>query len=570
MNEVSNPVAHDYRLVEALILKAFERVPEAYRQKFRNLRKGSESYAEYWRQMKISHDRLVEASLGNNKTYSRIIELIGLEQFLLILPTATRQYIEDRNITYPDQAAVMADEYTLKEKISSYSGSGWCPSSFHPNQPPKQFRSNWSPRVPAPSYPPPGKGVGGNPTHGSAKNTAAAGSKGNHGPGENKSSNQNHERDDQALNVNEVMRRQKLCQGMMKKRDMAIRQGQEAFIHAGSVSLQDQGTQPVQIRIMCDTGAEQSVLQRTVLPFDESSALGETVVVRYIRGREELPLYEVNLSSSFISGTYPVTLVDEEPMQGKKDRDDVPTGVLAGTFLQMLRGVVQPGLLCSEYSRESLIEAQKQDSELARIRDKAESLSELEVEPSGYYLKDDVLMHKWRPKIVPADAEWTILYQAEVPPQYREEILRLAHEQPMGGHLGVRKTREKVSLEFCWPNFNRRVAEYCRSCHSCQVISKKDPNHRKAPLQPIPVVEEPFSKIIMDIVGPLPKTKKGHTHLLMVMCVSTRFPEAYLLRAAMSQNVSRALVQFVTTFGLPKIILTGKGSVFMSKVFEGT
>ncbi|XP_068241007.1 protein NYNRIN-like [Palaemon carinicauda] len=64
--------------------------------------------------------------------------------------------------------------------------------------------------------------------------------------------------------------------------------------------------------------------------------------------------------------------------------------------------------------------------------------------------------------------------------------------------------------------------------------------------------------------------KKGHTHLLTLMCASTRFPEAYLLRAATSPNVSRALVQFVTTFGLLKVIQTDRGSVFMSKVFEGT
>ena len=34
-------------------------------------------------------------------------------------------------------------------------------------------------------------------------------------------------------------------------------------------------------------------------------------------------------------------------------------------------------------------------------------------------------------------------------------------------------------------------------------------SYPKAPLKPIPAFEEPFSRIMIDCVGPLPKTKRG-------------------------------------------------------------
>ena len=74
--------------------------------------------------------------------------------------------------------------------------------------------------------------------------------------------------------------------------------------------------------------------------------------------------------------------------------------------------------------------------------------------------------------------------------------------------------------------------------------------------------------MIVDCVGPLPKTKAGHEYLLTLMCASTRFPEAVPLRRITAQNVSKALVKFFTLVGLPKIIRSDQGSNFTSKVFK--
>ena len=71
---------------------------------------------------------------------------------------------------------------------------------------------------------------------------------------------------------------------------------------------------------------------------------------------------------------------------------------------------------------------------------------------------------------------------------------------------------------------------------------------------PIPALEEPFSRVNIDCVGPLPKTKGGNQYLLTItgMCASTHFPEAIPLRNIKALNRVKALTKFFTLVGLPR------------------
>ncbi len=89
-----------------------------------------------------------------------------------------------------------------------------------------------------------------------------------------------------------------------------------------------------------------------------------------------------------------------------------------------------------------------------------------------------------------------------------------------------------------------------------------------APLCPIPVVNDPFDRLIIDCVGPLPKGKAGHQYILTIMCATTRFVEAIPLRTLKAKVVVKELLKFCTTFGLPRVIQSDQGSNFTSKVFR--
>lgn len=112
------------------------------------------------------------------------------------------------------------------------------------------------------------------------------------------------------------------------------------------------------------------------------------------------------------------------------------------------------------------------------------------------------------------------------------------------------------------------VVEYCRSCHVCQLVGKPNQKIPPAHLNPIPAFEEPFTKVIIDCVGPLPKTKVGNQYLLTIMCASTRFPEAIPLRNIKSRTIVNALTKFFTSVGLPLSVQSDQGSNFTSQVFK--
>ena len=222
----------------------------------------------------------------------------------------------------------------------------------------------------------------------------------------------------------------------------------------------------------------------------------------------------------------------------------------------------------SVISRQNLIENQSNDKELLDLFKIALTPVEAKKVSVGYLVKDNILMRKWSPTECDNSEKGEIVYQIVVPTVHRREVLELAHDLPMSGHLGVRKTHNRILQHFFWPGLKRDVAKWCKECHTCQLGGKPNQNIPQAPLHPIPAFDEPFSHIIIDCVGPLPKTKSQNEYLLTIMCSSTRFPEAIPLRSIKTNTILKALIKFFTLFGLPKSIQSDQGTNFMAHAFQ--
>ncbi|KAL1282699.1 hypothetical protein QQF64_001502 [Cirrhinus molitorella] len=70
----------------------------------------------------------------------------------------------------------------------------------------------------------------------------------------------------------------------------------------------------------------------------------------------------------------------------------------------------------------------------------------------------------------------------------------------------------------------------------------------------------------MDLVGPLPKSARGHEHILVVVDYATRYPEAVPLRKATAKAIAQELFLLASRVGIPKEILTDQGTPFMSRL----
>ena len=415
----------------------------------------------------------------------------------------------------------------------------------------------------------------------------------------------------------------------------------EPFIHDGFISLSSDFSHATPVKILRDTGASQSLLLASTLPFSEMSFSGSNVLIKGVDSSDfiTVPLHNIYLSSKLISG--PVTLgirpclpfegihlllgndlagdkVIVNPLVTDKPRldqnvDPIEQEIpdlypacavtramskqasfdkqsdskinnhhedfdLTDTFLSKVFNTDQSVIPCGSkpldtnsdqtFSRSKLIVEQNKDQEISSLFDRAVSEDEISNHPVCYYTKFGVLMRKWRPPEVSVDDEWAVKYQIVVPKSYHSEILRIAHETPLAGHLGINKTYHKILNHFFWPGLKRDVSHFCKSCHTCQMVGKPNQTIPKAPLQPIPAFEEPFSRILIDCVGPLPKTKSGNQYMLTIMCASTRFPEAIPLRNIKAKTIVRALTKVFTIFGLPKSVQSDQGSNFMSGTFQ--
>ena len=116
----------------------------------------------------------------------------------------------------------------------------------------------------------------------------------------------------------------------------------------------------------------------------------------------------------------------------------------------------------SVISRQNLIVEQSKDKELLDLFKIALTPVEAEKVSVGYLIKDDILMRKWSPTEYDNGEKGQTVYQIVVPTVHRREVLELAHDLPVSGHLGVRKTYNRVLQHFFWPGLKRDVAKWCR------------------------------------------------------------------------------------------------------------
>ncbi|XP_064470077.1 uncharacterized protein LOC135384822 [Ornithodoros turicata] len=161
------------------------------------------------------------------------------------------------------------------------------------------------------------------------------------------------------------------------------------------------------------------------------------------------------------------------------------------------------------------------------------------------------------------DRRGKVVDQLMVPESLRGDILKMSHDNSWAGHLGVRKTKQRLLQEWYWPGCFKDVERYVRACDTCQRVG--NPNERcKAPLTLVPVISEPFQRLVIDVVAPLPVSKSGSKYILTMICPATKFPEAVPLKEQCSAEIVDGLLSVFSRIGFPREIQCDNGSVFTS------
>ncbi|XP_034567353.1 uncharacterized protein LOC117832370 [Notolabrus celidotus] len=597
-----------YSAVKSVVLKAYELVPETYRQRFRSWeRSGEQSHLEFARDLVTLFSRWCTAL--HVDTYDALCELVVLEQFKNSLPSHIAVYISERKVSTAAEAAALADEYVLTHRGDRdfrgqvHGGRYYVPGRWgeenHARFGKPERDNRGQSQLDSSTVCHFCKGRG----HWKAECPKANAKRGSgSGPG-------NSAVCAVAVEPVSVFPHQQVEFGESCRLEEP---GFSAFVSDGRVSLPG-GSGSVPVKILRDTAAHDSYILSSVLPFSNGSDTGDVILMRGMGlGVVPVPLHTVVINCGLVQGEVamgvrpalpiegvdvilgnglagsrvwaevpPPPIVSSTPtMSGNPDVNslcfpEVFTACAVTRAMSHAQGeteqeeevsgadsVLVPDTLLS-VSHGDLAAEQRADPSLRQLFDAVLCPEEGSSAAGGYVLQGELLVRKWLAH--GEDFVGEPVFQVVVPEKFRGEVLKTSHDQ--SGHLGVRKTYNYILRYFFWPRMKRDVSQYIKSCPTCQLAGKPNQCIKPAPLCPIPAIAQPFEHLVIDCVGPLPPSRSGCKYLLTVMCQRTRYPAAYPLRSITTKAVVKALTRFISIFGIPKVIQSDQGSNFSSKLF---
>ncbi len=152
------------------------------------------------------------------------------------------------------------------------------------------------------------------------------------------------------------------------------------------------------------------------------------------------------------------------------------------------------------------------------------------------------------------------------PKDLRFEVMRMLHDPPATGHMGVTRMYGTMHDVVFWKGMKRDVITYVSSCDVCQ---RHKLSAQRVPQSAKPVPAKCLEEVSLDIVGPVPPSSTGKKYVLCIQDRFSRYLVFYPLKDQTAEAVAHAFMySWVYQFGAPQKIITDRGSNFMSSLFS--
>ena len=367
----------NYEHVKEAILKAYELVPEAYRQKFRNyLKYDSKTHVEFAREKENLFNRWYHSKeIGQD--FKKLKQMVLLEEFKDKVRPDIRSHLDEQKVEELEKAAIMADDYALTHKISSKSGNpqqkryhgSVYRENISRNADDRKRQGKSTENVGLVSKVEPLKPISGghcgkpghiitncwklggktpcehcgrfnhksedcriakNKLQKEVKPTGLTSLKGLKVSPFNESENSKGVKVKPLIDRNSFVEKNKgikvnplhndkscIEDEISPNTESDYMENYKPFISEGVVSLVGDENSSQKVKILRDTGATQSLMLDSVLPLTENSFTGANVLISGVEmGVLEVPLHEVNIKSSLINGNIVIGMRPSLPVEG--------------------------------------------------------------------------------------------------------------------------------------------------------------------------------------------------------------------------------------------------------------
>jgi hypothetical protein len=342
-----------------------------------------------------------------------------------------------------------------------------------------------------------------------------------------------------------------------------------------------------------DTGSDVCLVRSSLVPPQCMTGRVRTIAFADSRCRTELPIARVRLESPYFSGVVEAVVM-EQPCADfvVGNSATVETGEMLPVYSLPVCNTSKPTAVVSDCAAVTRAQAaaEKKTQQPLRVAPPT-SIGSVNSVELGQLQRDDASLEKYRKladsgETVESGKQGRVSYswrrgvlfrifqrgesgeytQVVVPKSLRPGVMKLAHEPPMGGHLGGQRTLDKIWKQFFWPGMCHEIRGFVASCDACQKVS---PRPQKVPLVPMPLIDTPFERVAVDLVGPIaPVSEGGNRYILCMVDYATRYPEATPLKTIDATAVAEALWNMFTRVGVPSEILSDRGTQFMSGVMQ--
>lgn len=126
----------------------------------------------------------------------------------------------------------------------------------------------------------------------------------------------------------------------------------------------------------------------------------------------------------------------------------------------------------------------------------------------------------------------------------KEEILsklKLFHDTPTGGHVGINRMYRKIKSLYSWPNMKKIITTYVKSCEKCKHNKHFISIKPKTVITTTPV--KPFNIVSIDTVGPFSYSNNRNRYAVTIQCDFSKYIIVIPIPDKSATTIAKAVIE---------------------------